>query len=123
MATKDKHGNDIHVDIDGDYSQVQIGATGGMQSIVHAPSETSRRHAIEDFVNEYYKNLNRMKPGDRYRARQYLQTVEDHLKSGPVTPRNTALREALLSLRSIAEGATGGAIFAGLVELANRIQW
>jgi hypothetical protein len=64
-----------------------------------------------------------MNESDRYWAERSLRIVEEQLKSGPVAAQNAALREALRSLRNIAEGATGGVVFAGLVELANRIHF
>lgn len=108
-----------HVQINSnDYTQAQVDTSHSAQyqSVPKYPSDT-----IGEFLREYRKHLRMMNESNRYWAERNLKVVEEELRRGPVTSQNDALREALWSLRNIAEGATGGVVFAGLVELANRI--
>lgn len=102
--------------------QVQVGTSDSSQfQMVTAGDLPSQE--IREFIRAYRERLDQMRPSERRSAKRNLKIVEDQLDSPPATRDHKALREGLHSLRNIAEGATGGVVFAGLVELARRINF
>lgn len=103
-------------------AQVQVDTSGSTQfQAVTAGGPPSQE--IRELLRAYRERLDQMRPSDRRAARRNLEIIEDQLESSPDARDNAAIREGLRSLRSIAEGATGGVVFAGLVELARRINF
>lgn len=101
-------------------SQLQVGT---VRSAQHQTLTMSSQHAqIEAFVTELRRQLPVLGLDDIERAATEadLATVDAQLAS----PRanDGVLREALRTLRAVAEGVAGNATFAGLVEFAGHIR-
>jgi hypothetical protein len=86
---------------------------------VEVAVDDGARAAIEAFVRALREVVDELPDGEREAARADLDTVDAQLRSP--RPRGAVLREALGSLRSVAEGAAGSGAFAGAVALAQSL--
>jgi hypothetical protein len=108
-----------YVTIYGDYAQVQVGTSQSNQVQVHNSTLIAENTALQEFLAEFRRLLPQLDNYNQDLARVQLQTVEVQLASSK--PNERILREAVHSLRSIAEGVAGNAAFTALVQLAGII--
>lgn len=95
-------------------SQVQQGTTGSTQIFQGPPVDM---HAVMTLVKELRALLpeSGLAPDDQAEVEADLSTIEAQSKSP--RPRSQIIKEALRSVRTVLEGATGGAAGAGLAAL------
>jgi hypothetical protein len=97
-------------------NQVQVGTTGSRQEQIIRLSENPR---VSAYVLAYRQLVDELYPDEREAALSSLATAEAELESQH--PNEDRLREALVTLRSIAEGLAGNAAFAALLELGRHL--
>jgi hypothetical protein len=111
-----------HVNVNsGENVQIQVEATNSSQTIMTGHLTRQEIEEYKEYLKEYRRYLGQFTPSKRDSAEQHLQTAEEQLNSRRVRRDNAVLREAMRSLRNIAESTTGGMAFVGLVELAHRL--
>lgn len=99
----------------GDVYGLQAGTSNSTQQVeVVLDADASR--AIGAFAQALREVVDELPDDEREAARADLDTVDAQLRSP--RPRRAVLREALRSLRAIAESATGSGAFAGAAALA-----
>jgi hypothetical protein len=106
------------ITIHGDYSQVQVGTRDSQQQQIIDSLLLEHRNDIEAFLHGYQQAIDQLSDRDRLLAVDKLEAAEAQMYSAH--PNNRVLHEALWSLRSIAEGVAGNAMFLALVELSKR---
>jgi hypothetical protein len=97
-------------------NQIQVGTTGSRQEQIVRLSEDPR---VSAFLLSYRQLVDELHPSEREDALSSLATAEAELRSQ--RPNEGRLREALVSLRSIAEGMAGSAAFTALLELGRHL--
>ena len=97
-------------------NQIQVGTTGSRQDqIIHL----SENPQVRAFLLAYRQVLDQLSADRRADASSSLAMAEAELRSA--RPDQGRLREALASLRSIAESVAGNAAFSVLVELGRHL--
>lgn len=108
----------VHVAL-GDASfgnQIQVGRTDSRQEqVVHLVENPQ----VRVYLLRYREVLDQLEAEKREAALSSLATAEAEMNSQ--RPNQGRLHEALVSLRSIAEGVAGNAAFTGLVELGRHL--
>lgn len=104
--------------VSGDVYGLQAGTSHSTQH-VEAVLEADTHEAIAAFTQALRQAVNELPDDERETARADLDTVDAQLRSPQ--PRRAVLREALRSLRAVAEGAAGSGAFAGAAALAQSL--
>jgi hypothetical protein len=111
-----------HVTIQGGgHAQVQVGSPYSSQQIINPGIESllpEHRSDIQAFLHGYQQAMTQLVGHDRSLAAQKLAAAEAEFYSEH--PNKPLLHEALSTLRSIAEGVAGNAMFFALVDLSKR---
>lgn len=102
----------------GDVYGLQAGTSRSTQQ-VEVAVDASALQAIEAFAWALREVLDDLPGDEREAARADLDTVDAQLRSP--RPRRAVLREAVRSLRAVAEGAAGSGAFAGAAALAQSL--
>lgn len=102
----------------GDAYGFQVGTSHSTQQVELA-LEADARGAIAAFAQALREAVAELPQETRETARADLDTVDAQLRSP--RPRRAVLREALRSLRAVAEGAAGSGAFAGVAVLAQTL--
>jgi hypothetical protein len=97
-------------------NQIQVGTSGSRQEQTVRLSENPR---VSAYLLAYRQLVDELYPDEREAALSSLATAEAELES--LHPDESRLREALVSLRSIAEGVAGNAAFMALLELGRHL--
>jgi hypothetical protein len=97
-------------------NQIQVGTTGSRQEQTVRLSENPR---VSAYLLTYRQLVDELYPDEREAALSSLAAAEAELESPH--PNEGRLREALFTLRSIAEGVAGNAAFAALLELGRHL--
>jgi hypothetical protein len=97
-------------------NQIQVGTTGSRQEQTVQLSDNPR---VSAYLLAYRQLVDELYPDEREAALSSLATAEAELASPH--PNEGRLREALVSLRSIAEGVAGNAAFQVLMELGRQV--
>jgi hypothetical protein len=97
-------------------NQIQVGTTGSRQEQIVRLSDNPR---VAAYLLAYRQLVDELYPDEREAALSSLEAAEAELRSQQ--PNEGRLREALVSLRSIAEGMAGSAAFAALLELGRHL--
>jgi hypothetical protein len=97
-------------------NQIQVGTSDSRQEQVVRLSDNPQ---VQAFVLAYRQLVDELQPDERSAALSSLRTAEAELESQQ--PNQGRLREALVSLRSIAEGVAGNAAFNVLLELGRHL--
>lgn len=104
--------------ITGDVYGLQAGTSQSTQQ-VEIVLEAGARGAIAAFAQALREAVEQLPDDERETALADLDTVNAQLRSP--RPRRAVLREALRSLRAVAEGAAGSGAFAGAAALAQSL--
>jgi hypothetical protein len=97
-------------------NQIQVGTTGSRQEQTVRLSESPK---VSAYLLAYRQLVGELHPDEREVALSSLEAAEAELRLPH--PNDSRLREALVSLRSIAEGMAGNAAFMGLLELGRHL--
>jgi hypothetical protein len=97
-------------------NQIQVGTTGSRQEQTVSLSENP---GVSAYLLAYRQLVDGLHADEREVALSSLATAEAELKSKH--PDQARLREALVTLRSIAEGVAGNAAFNVLLELGRQL--
>lgn len=97
-------------------NQIQVGTTGSRQEQTVRLSENPR---VGAFLLAYRQLVDELHADERNAALSHLAIAEAELRSQH--PDEARLRQALVSLRSIAEGVAGNAAFHALLELGRQL--
>jgi hypothetical protein len=93
-------------------NQIQVGTMGSRQEQIVRLSANPR---VSAYLLAYRQLVEELHPDEREAALSSLAVAEAEVASQH--PNESRLREALVTLRSIAEGVAGNAAFAALLEL------
>ena len=107
-----------HIHVTGNVYGLQASTIDSTQHVT-VVLQDSEREAIAAFTAAFRDALGALPEGEREIAQADLQTLEAQL--GSPRPRVLVMREALRSLRAVAEGGAGSAAFAGVLELARQL--
>jgi hypothetical protein len=97
-------------------NQIQVGTSGSRQEQVVRLSDNPQ---VRTFLLAYRQLVDELPADERDPALSSLATAEAELKSQH--PNQARLREALVTLRSIAEGVAGNAAFNVLLEIGRQL--
>jgi hypothetical protein len=97
-------------------NQIQVGTTDSRQEQIVRLSDNPR---VSAYLLACRQVVDELHPDECEAAFSSLATAEAELRSEH--PNEGRLREALATLRSIAEGVAGNAAFAGLMELGRHL--